>query len=105
MWYELQNGSISNRQRLAMQKRPPGALCESRLMDRCTGCGDCVEVCPKQIIGLDDARLPVVIAMETCGQCGLCADVCTHGAINLTLETRLGLKRIMKEDTPVVSLR
>ncbi|MGR3697363.1 MAG: 4Fe-4S binding protein [Roseovarius sp.] len=26
--------------------RPPGAVREWRLADLCTGCGDCVEVCP-----------------------------------------------------------
>ncbi|WP_297541437.1 4Fe-4S binding protein [Roseovarius sp.] len=26
--------------------RPPGTVREWRLADLCTGCGDCVEVCP-----------------------------------------------------------
>jgi ferredoxin len=68
-----------------------------RLADLCTACGDCVDVCPKAIISLDDERLPVVTALEACG---LCADVCTRGAIELTRETRLGLERMQKSDLP-----
>lgn len=81
--------------RRAAPTRPPGAVSEARLQDLCTGCGDCAAVCPKHIIGLDDARLPVVTGMRACGHCGLCADICMHGAIELTEQTRCGLDTVL----------
>lgn len=98
MWYELRERSLPETEVQAILPRPPGTVREWRLTDLCTGCGDCVAVCPKEIIALDHEQLPVVIAINACGRCGLCADVCTRGAIELTRETRLGLERILRED-------
>lgn len=100
MWYDLRDRFLSSSDAHSVMPRPPGTVREWRLADLCTGCGDCVEVCPKAIITLDGERLPVVTAPHACGQCGLCADVCTRGAIELTPETRLGLERIHKLDLP-----
>lgn len=99
MWYELRDRSLPLSEGHAVLPRPPGTVREWRLADLCTGCGDCVDVCPKQIITLDQERLPVVSAMDRCGRCGLCADVCMRGAIELTRETQLGLERILKGDS------
>ena len=68
--------------------------------EKCTGCGDCAEVCPR---GLDDAFNPgtrarkavsrpyaqafpnaYVIDREHCLQCGQCSRVCQAGAIDFT---------------------
>ena len=40
--------------------------------DRCTGCGECVQVCPS------GAAMPP--DREACRQCGACVDICAHGA-------------------------
>ncbi|ARE84230.1 NADH-plastoquinone oxidoreductase subunit [Roseovarius sp. EC-HK134] len=98
MWYELRDRSLPSSEGHAVLPRPPGTVREWRLADMCTGCGDCVAVCPKAIVALDKEVLPVVTAIDACGRCGLCADVCTRGAIELTKETRLGLERILKGD-------
>jgi len=76
-------------------QRPPGALDADALADVCTGCGDCVAVCPAALILLDKDYLPVVVSLNLCGECGLCADVCSYAAIQFTPETRKGLDLIM----------
>jgi NAD-dependent dihydropyrimidine dehydrogenase PreA subunit len=45
----------------------------------CTGCGDCVDVCPAGAIALADGRAQ--IDGVTCTDCGSCADACRQGAI------------------------
>jgi len=52
-------------------------------VDRCTGCGACVEVCPTGAMTLigDAAR----VDEERCTGCGACADVCPVGAIRPVL--------------------
>lgn len=75
--------------------RPPGALSETALAERCTGCGDCVSVCPASVLSLDADGCPVVGARDRCGYCGLCADVCMQGAIELIVRTRTGLALVM----------
>lgn len=48
----------------------------------CDSCAQCVEVCPKTGILMDQDGLPVAtVAIDTCGRCYLCADVCTRGAL------------------------
>jgi len=48
---------------------------------RCTGCGDCVEVCPLEAISLNDDK--AVINEDNCTECGLCVDECPNDAIAL----------------------
>ena len=48
---------------------------------KCTGCGDCVEVCPLQAISLNNDK--AVIDEDTCTECGVCVDECPNEAIDL----------------------
>lgn len=48
---------------------------------RCTGCGDCVEVCPSQGITMVDEI--AVINERLCEECGVCVDECPEDAISL----------------------
>lgn len=80
-------------------ERPPGALEDHELEDLCTGCGDCVAVCPQEVLVLDAQSLPAVVSKDRCGKCGLCADVCMMGAIELTVETRLALVQLKTCET------
>lgn len=50
-------------------------------IEKCTGCGDCVEVCPLEAISLNDGK--AVIDEDTCTECGLCVDECPNDAISL----------------------
>ncbi len=46
--------------------------------ERCTGCGNCTDVCPTEAIRIEDGK--AVITME-CVDCGACPRVCPEGAI------------------------
>lgn len=73
-------------------ERPEGALPLARLVEHCTSCGDCVEVCPVYALLLDGAGLPYYVDKAACTECGLCADVCVYGGIILTEKTARGLR-------------
>ncbi len=75
--------------------RPPGSLADTLLADACTGCGDCMDVCPLGLVLLDDDGFPLLMSDALCSRCGLCAEVCTPGAIRFTAATRAGLARII----------
>ena len=48
--------------------------------DKCTGCGDCLEVCPeKGAIVLQEDK--AVINQDLCTSCAACLPACAEGAI------------------------
>jgi NAD-dependent dihydropyrimidine dehydrogenase PreA subunit len=49
--------------------------------DKCTGCGQCVEICPVQVIKME-GDFPVV-DKEWCIGCGVCAAPCPSSAVRL----------------------
>ncbi|MDH4195667.1 MAG: 4Fe-4S dicluster domain-containing protein [Nitrospirota bacterium] len=54
--------------------RPPGAVVEKLFLERCTGCADCVEVCPHDAIqALSSNGTPVIYPEES--PCQLCEDL------------------------------
>lgn len=48
-------------------------------LEKCTGCGDCLEICPVEAISMDSGR--AWIDSETCLDCGACVQVCPVEAI------------------------
>jgi NAD-dependent dihydropyrimidine dehydrogenase PreA subunit len=51
----------------------------------CTGCGQCVDVCPADAITMQDAK--ATINQSLCRQCGICADQCPVQAISESVPT------------------
>jgi NAD-dependent dihydropyrimidine dehydrogenase PreA subunit len=49
---------------------------------RCTGCGDCVAVCPADCLALA-GPLPWLPRPGDCVRCGLCVRVCPADAVRL----------------------
>jgi Fe-S-cluster-containing hydrogenase component 2 len=47
---------------------------------KCTGCGDCVEICPTEAIELKDGKSSI---NDDCADCGTCVDECPESAISL----------------------
>jgi NAD-dependent dihydropyrimidine dehydrogenase PreA subunit len=50
--------------------------------DRCTGCGDCLEVCPHAVLAVEDGKAEVR-DRAACMECGACARNCPAGAIRV----------------------
>ncbi|MBM4274644.1 MAG: 4Fe-4S binding protein [Deltaproteobacteria bacterium] len=83
--------------------RPPGALDEERFLTRCIRCGQCMRICPTNIIqpalleaGLQGLWTPVInyrISRSGCQpNCIACGQVCPTAAIRpISLEEKQGL--------------
>lgn len=50
--------------------------------DRCTGCGMCVAVCPREVLRLEDGRARI-IDRDACIECGACAKNCPPQALSV----------------------
>jgi NAD-dependent dihydropyrimidine dehydrogenase PreA subunit len=50
--------------------------------DLCTGCGECVDICPNEVLELSDEKASV-IDEEECVGCESCVEVCEQGAITV----------------------
>ena len=80
--------------------RPPGSIPEQDFLRRCLKCGECMKVCPTNVIqpalleaGFEGIWTPTLInRIGYCEyNCVLCGHVCPTGAIEpLTLEKKLG---------------
>jgi len=55
--------------------------------DLCTGCGQCLSVCPAGAISLSSDGKAVVDA-SLCRGCGACAQICPVGAVHMSAPTR-----------------
>ena len=59
------------------------------ILDKCTGCGDCVTACPFQCISLSDEK---AVISEDCRLCGICVGACPTSAIEMkTKEVKVDL--------------
>lgn len=56
--------------------------------DKCTGCGDCVEVCHVNALGLQNMRAAFALP-QLCDYCSDCEAVCPAGAIRCPFEVVL----------------
>lgn len=49
---------------------------------QCTGCGFCLDVCPRGVLGVRD-RKAFIAVRDACLECGACAKNCRPGAISV----------------------
>jgi NAD-dependent dihydropyrimidine dehydrogenase PreA subunit len=48
--------------------------------DKCIGCGRCTEVCPHQVLEMQNKRCTIK-ARDLCMECGACVKNCPTGAL------------------------
>jgi len=51
-------------------------------VDKCTGCGRCVEVCPRGVFEMGEKKVRIT-DRDLCMECGACATNCEFGAISV----------------------
>ncbi|MCL2339733.1 MAG: 4Fe-4S binding protein [Actinomycetia bacterium] len=51
-------------------------------VEACTGCENCVEECPLELLKVVDGKVGLADPDE-CTECGSCVDVCGSGALSL----------------------
>lgn len=51
-------------------------------VDRCTGCGMCLEVCPHNVFMMKDGK-SAIVAKDACMECGACAKNCPVNALEV----------------------
>lgn len=48
--------------------------------EKCTGCGQCADICPVEAIIIEDET---AVINDDCIECGICVDTCPLEAITL----------------------
>jgi NAD-dependent dihydropyrimidine dehydrogenase PreA subunit len=51
--------------------------------EKCTGCGKCVEVCPRAVLSLTNGTAAIV-DRDACMECGACAQNCPFEAVSVS---------------------
>jgi polyferredoxin/formate hydrogenlyase subunit 6/NADH:ubiquinone oxidoreductase subunit I len=89
--------------------RPPGALDETRFLQRCIKCGQCIRICPTNVLqpaglqyGTEALWTPTLnnrIGSSGCQlNCVACSQVCPTGAIrDITLDEKLGKGKFQQQ--------
>jgi len=76
---------------------------------RCTGCGICVEICPREAIEIkktpkadgEKAKPPTIdISEEKCHYCGMCDPICPFGALKVRINGEHMIPVINNESFP-----
>jgi NAD-dependent dihydropyrimidine dehydrogenase PreA subunit len=49
---------------------------------KCTGCGMCIEVCPHEVIAIENKKA-TIIDKDACMECGACGRNCPASAISV----------------------
>ena len=54
-------------------------------INKCTGCGDCVDWCPAGVVSLLNGKA-IVVRPDECHYCTDCEAICSSGAIRCPFE-------------------
>ena len=50
-------------------------------LEKCNGCGTCVESCPSEALSLENEKISV--DADACVDCGVCVDECPEEALSM----------------------
>jgi NAD-dependent dihydropyrimidine dehydrogenase PreA subunit len=56
-------------------------------LEKCEGCGDCVEICPSEVLSVveeNGKKFAKVSNEEECIGCMACEDACEEGSLTVT---------------------
>jgi NAD-dependent dihydropyrimidine dehydrogenase PreA subunit len=53
--------------------------------EKCIGCGECVDVCPAEVLEMQDDKA-VVVNEDECLECESCVETCEQDAITLDVD-------------------
>ncbi|WP_425599409.1 4Fe-4S binding protein [Vibrio natriegens] len=62
--------------------RPPTALEEKKFIQSCTGCGECVSVCPNSIVTVRNQLAELDLELNYCSHCHECQRACPTQALS-----------------------
>lgn len=51
--------------------------------EKCTGCGECVDICPAEVLEMKDGKSDVA-NIDECLGCESCVETCPESAITLS---------------------
>lgn len=49
--------------------------------DKCSGCGLCIDYCPRDVLRKDNRGYPIIKYRDDCWYCNLCSFVCPKKAV------------------------
>jgi ferredoxin len=52
------------------------------IKEKCSGCGNCVDVCPFGVLEIKDGKV-IVKDIKNCRKCGACMHACPNHAIEI----------------------
>ena len=105
------NGRVNDENFSPLLIRPPGSVAESEFLKKCIKCGQCMDICPTNVLqpatmeegGFEALWTPVMnFNINHCQlKCNLCSEVCPTGSIRkITVAEKLGRGKF-KEKGPV----
>ncbi len=62
----------------------PGVVSLELRLENCCGCGDCIAVCPRGVLGMKEDRV-CLVDRDACIECGACARNCPTGALSVAV--------------------
>jgi polyferredoxin len=105
------NGRVNDANYSPLMIRPPGSVAEAEFLKKCIKCGQCMRVCPTNVVqpaglregGIEALWTPVLnFNIGHCQQkCSLCSTVCPTGAIReISATEKLGFGEY-RQDGPI----
>lgn len=93
---QLIRGQINKRHTFV---RPPWTISETRLLDNCTCCDRCIDVCETNILIRGQGGYPEVdFAKGECTFCQACASSCEHAVFDLSQVQPWPLKAVVGQN-------